>query len=115
VEEINAGAAPWLYQPSYGHKQFPEPLMVIPARVTLAEFVSLVARAGGSVFAAVPEPKPVMITDDETVEQVAQAIENAAIQWLGRDLGTLHRNDIARAALAAALSSEPHTEGEGDG
>jgi len=50
VEEINDGAAPWLYQPSYGLKQFPEPLMVIPAGVTLVEFEQLVAQAGGKVY-----------------------------------------------------------------
>lgn len=50
VEEINAGKAPWLYQPSYGHKQFPEPLFEIPARVTLTEFIDLVQSVGGRVY-----------------------------------------------------------------
>jgi hypothetical protein len=50
VDEINEGAAPWLYQPSYGHPQFPKPLLVIPALVTLPEFQRLVTLAGGVVY-----------------------------------------------------------------
>ena len=49
VEEINGGAAPWLYKPNYG-KDGPKPLLEIPAKVTLAEFIYLVVEAGGGVY-----------------------------------------------------------------
>lgn len=35
------------------------------------------------------------------IETAAEAMEDAALSLIGRDLGTLHRNDIARAALAS--------------
>jgi hypothetical protein len=38
----------------------------------------------------------------EAVEAAAIAMEEAALVLIGRDLGFLHRNDIARAALEAA-------------
>lgn len=40
---------------------------------------------------------------DEAVTVAAEAIEDEAMRALGRDLGTLHRDDIVRAGLAAAL------------
>lgn len=40
---------------------------------------------------------------DEAVRAAAEAIEDGAIRLLGRDLGTIHRDDIVRAGLAAAL------------
>jgi hypothetical protein len=42
---------------------------------------------------------------DEAVRRAAEAMEDAAVRWLGRDLGTARRDDIARAALEAALAS----------
>ena len=42
---------------------------------------------------------------DEAVEAAAVAMEDAALSLIGSDLGTMYRNDIARAALAAAA---PH-------
>jgi hypothetical protein len=44
---------------------------------------------------------------DETVTAAAEAMEDAAMRWIGRDLGTIHRDDIARDALLAAV---PHIE-----
>lgn len=43
------------------------------------------------------------VVTDGMVERAAEAMEDAAVQLLGRDLGTVHRGDIARAALEAAL------------
>lgn len=40
---------------------------------------------------------------DKAVSIAAEAMEDEAMRLLGRDLGTLHRNDIARAALEAAV------------
>lgn len=40
---------------------------------------------------------------DEAVTAAAEAIEDEAIRRIGRDLGTVHRDDIVRAGLAAAL------------
>jgi hypothetical protein len=48
-----------------------------------------------------------MIASDEAVTAAAEAIEDAAMRWLGRDLGTLHRNEIVAEGLAAAV---PHLE-----
>ena len=39
----------------------------------------------------------------ELVTQVAEAIEDEAVRWLGRDLGTVHRDEIVRAGLLRAL------------
>lgn len=50
VEEINRGDAPWLYQPSYGLPQYPQPQREIPAGVALKDFRKLIAEAGGSVY-----------------------------------------------------------------
>jgi hypothetical protein len=39
----------------------------------------------------------------EALRVVGEAIEDAALRHLGRDLGTIHRDKIAAAAYAAAL------------
>jgi hypothetical protein len=39
---------------------------------------------------------------EEAVEAAARAIEDQALVSLGRDLGTIHRNEIVRAGLQAA-------------
>ena len=39
----------------------------------------------------------------DAVEAAAEAMEDEAMRLLGRDLGTIHRNEIAAAALSAAL------------
>lgn len=39
---------------------------------------------------------------DEAVRLAAEAIEDEAIRHIGRDLGTIHRDDIVRAGLTAA-------------
>src|SRR5580765_943659 len=44
----------------------------------------------------------------DAVTAAAEAMEDAAMRWIGRDLGTIHRDTIAREALAAAL---PHLTG----
>ena len=49
-------------------------------------------------------PRPAAVSE-EAVEAAAESIEDDAMRWLGRDLGTIHRDDIARNALTAAL---PH-------
>lgn len=41
----------------------------------------------------------------DAVRTVGEAIENAAIEHLGRDLGTVHRDDIARAAIWSTLDA----------
>lgn len=38
---------------------------------------------------------------DEWAKKAGEAVEDAALRYLGRDLGTLHRDDIARAAIDA--------------
>lgn len=50
-----------------------------------------------------PEPRPEI--SDEAVTAAAEAMEDAAMRWTGRDLGTIHRDDIAREALAAAVAA----------
>lgn len=47
-----------------------------------------------------PEPTPAL------VRAVGEAIEDACLQWIGRDVGTVHRDDIARAAIAAMPPAE---------
>lgn len=43
------------------------------------------------------------MTDEQGRTTVAaEAMEDAAFRWIGRDLGTIHRDDIAAEALAAA-------------
>lgn len=39
---------------------------------------------------------------DEAVRLAAEAIEDASMRMLGRDLGTLHRDEIVRDGIAAA-------------
>lgn len=41
---------------------------------------------------------------DEMVTAAAEVAEDEMVRRLGRDLGTLHRDDIIRAALKAALA-----------
>lgn len=41
---------------------------------------------------------------DEMVTAAAEAIEDEAIRRIGRDLGTIHRDNIVRAGLAAVLA-----------
>lgn len=43
---------------------------------------------------------------DDLVRRVGEALEDAALLHLGRDLGTVHRDDIARAAIKATLGIE---------
>ena len=40
---------------------------------------------------------------DEMVQAAAEVAEDEMIRRLGRDLGTIHRNDIVRAILAAGF------------
>lgn len=40
-----------------------------------------------------------------TVRVLAEALEDAALRYLGRDLGTLHRDDIAQAGLDALAAA----------
>lgn len=40
---------------------------------------------------------------DAAVKAAAEAIEDVAFRLLGRDLGTIHRDEIVAAGLAAAL------------
>ena len=40
---------------------------------------------------------------ERAIEAAAEAMEDSAMRWLGRDLGTIHRNDIAADALVAAV------------
>ena len=40
---------------------------------------------------------------DVMIEKAAEAIEEVAIQRIGRDLGTVHRDEIVSAGVAAAL------------
>ncbi len=47
-----------------------------------------------------PEPTPAL------VRAVGEAIEDACLTHLGRDVGTIHRDDIARAAIAAMPPAE---------
>lgn len=41
----------------------------------------------------------------DVIAAAAEAMDNEAIRCLGRDLGTVHRDDIAAAALGAALAA----------
>lgn len=41
-------------------------------------------------------------TREERTRRAGEAMEDASVRWLGRDLGTVHRDDIAQAALDAA-------------
>ncbi|WP_275558514.1 hypothetical protein [Streptomyces sp. 5-6(2022)] len=43
-----------------------------------------------------------VIITDVMVRAAAEAIEDACLTHIGRDLGTIHRDDIARAGLEAA-------------
>ncbi len=45
------------------------------------------------------------VISEAAIVAAAESIEDDAMRWLGRDLGTAHRDDIARNALVAAL---PH-------
>lgn len=51
ADDINAGPAPWLYDPGYGDT-YPEPKSIVRAGVTLEEFKQLVAAARGHVYEA---------------------------------------------------------------
>lgn len=42
---------------------------------------------------------------EAAVTAAGESIEDDAMKWLGRDVGTVHRDDIARNALTAAA---PH-------
>lgn len=44
---------------------------------------------------------------EAAVHAAAEAIEDRAMELIGRDLGTIHRNEIVAAGLAAAL---PHLD-----
>jgi hypothetical protein len=44
---------------------------------------------------------------DPRLTAAAEAIEDAAMLMIGRDLGTLHRNDIVQAGLDAADAVDP--------
>lgn len=50
AEDINTGRAPWLYDPGYGEKTYPEPKDVINAGITLQEFRKRIRAAGGQVY-----------------------------------------------------------------
>lgn len=43
------------------------------------------------------------MNDDPKLTAAAEAIEDVAIRLIGRDLGTVHRNEIVAAGLAAAF------------
>jgi hypothetical protein len=45
---------------------------------------------------------------DEMVTAAAEVAEDEMFRLLGRDLGTIHRNDIIRAILAAGLAASEH-------
>jgi hypothetical protein len=47
------------------------------------------------------------VPSEAEVEAAGEAIEDAALRYLGRDVGTLHRDDIAHAALVAAHAVAP--------
>lgn len=42
-------------------------------------------------------------TTTRMITEAAEAIEDTAIRLIGRDLGTIHRNEIVAAGIAAAL------------
>lgn len=50
VRAINTGAAPWLRSPIWTK---PEKLMAVQAGTTLAQFIQLIKRAGGTVYTPV--------------------------------------------------------------
>lgn len=53
------------------------------------------------------------LVDPAAVKAVGEALEDAALTHLGRDLGTAHRDDIATAALQAlAAMFAPAAEGD---
>jgi hypothetical protein len=41
---------------------------------------------------------------EEMIQAAAEAMEDAAVELIGRDLGTIHRNRIAERGLRAALA-----------
>lgn len=47
------------------------------------------------------------MTRDEAIERVARAIEGACMTHLGRDIGTIHRHDIAAAAVDEFVAMVP--------
>lgn len=53
------------------------------------------------VAAKVREAVAAWIESEAVVRPAAEAMEDAAFKYLGRDLGTIHRDDIAAAALSA--------------
>ena len=50
-----------------------------------------------------PVPAAGQTVKDAATTAAAEAIEDAAFRWLGRDLGTIHRNEIVAEGLAAAV------------
>lgn len=50
-----------------------------------------------------PDETAPPVSGDQMLTAAAEAIEDVAIQRIGRDLGTLHRDEIVAAGVAAAL------------